>query len=59
METTVQLGDPIAVKLGFICVICGGNQILPDNSYKVTFPICEECLKNLREIIMEKHNARV
>lgn len=58
MNETERIYNSVEGSIGFICLLCGGNQILPHDNHKVTFPVCDECKKDLGEIIKEKRNGK-
>jgi len=43
-----------SASIGFMCVICGGSQNIIKYQAVPNPPICNKCLTDLREIILEK-----
>jgi hypothetical protein len=48
--------NPSESSIAFTCSICKGSQPIPVNSH-VSMPICNECLKDLGEIIAAKRKV--
>jgi hypothetical protein len=45
--------------IGFTCKICDGTQTLQASYYrsKELFPVCDECLKDLKEFVLSKRGS--
>jgi hypothetical protein len=60
-EGFIKLEDLSIGKVAFECQICGNIQALPNyisgHSFPIQFPICNECKKDLKEIIIAKRIA--
>ena len=48
MTLKTNITQPTAI--GFTCKICGGVQTI-QCFFEATFPICDSCIKDLKEII--------
>lgn len=56
MSTKVYNSESTIGHVGFVCRICGNHQPMKHN-YEIEFLyICNECLADLREIIITKRN---
>lgn len=45
--------------IGFTCKICDGTQTLQVSYYRANelFPVCDECLKDLKEFVLSKRGS--
>ena len=58
-NTVLVAGTNEGLQIGFTCKICDGTQTLPPSYYRAEtlFPICNECLKDLKEFIVSKRKG--
>lgn len=54
---SVTIGEVKAISIGFTCQICGDIQTIED-TVKIDLPICDQCKKDLKEIIMNKRSTK-